>query len=145
MKKLLILILSVSLLLSITAAAWAQKPSKSVAPSNSKIIVYYFYNNYRCPTCKKLEAYTSETLTSKFADAMKKGLITWQMVNVDQPANKHFIKEYKIFTKQVVLVETKNGAQTRWKNLDKIWNLHSDKAKFSAYIENEIKAFKGGS
>jgi hypothetical protein len=145
MKKYLICIMVISLLFSITAAAWSQKPAKTAAPATSTIIVYYFRNDYRCPSCKKIEAYASETVNSRFADDIKKGLITWKMVNVDEAPNKHFVKEYNIITKQVVLVEMKNGAQTRWKNLDKIWDLLGDKAKFSAYIEKELKAFKGGS
>jgi len=143
MKKSLLLLIILALLVTATDAAWAQKPAKAAAPA-STMVVYYFHNNYRCPSCKKIEAYTNETVTTKFADDIKKGVITWKMVNVDEPANKHFIKEYKIFTKQVVLVEMKDGAQARWKNLDKIWDLLGDKTKFSAYIEKELKDFKGG-
>lgn len=138
-------ILILSLFFSVFAAAMAQKPSKTAAPSDTKIIVYYFHNNYRCPSCKKIESYSSETVNKKFADDIKKGLITWRMVNVDEAPNKHFVKEYKIFTKQVVLVEMKKGAQTKWKNLDKIWELLGNKDKFASYIEQEVKAFKGGS
>ncbi len=145
MKKYLMPILILSLFFSVLTAAWPQKPSKTAAPADTKIMVYYFRNNYRCPSCKKIEAYTHEAVNGKFAADLKKGSITWQMINVDEPANKHFIKEYNIFTKQVVLVEMKKGVQTRWKNLDKIWNLLGDKDKFTSYIEQEVKAFKGGS
>ncbi len=148
MKKFLMFLSIVGLLLGtgtiIQGQAPAKTPEKSVAPAANRIIVYYFYNNYRCPSCKKIEAYTSATVQTKFADDLKKGLITWQMVNVDEPDHKHFVKDYKIFTKQVVLVEMKKGSQTRWKNLDKIWELLGDQGKFSSYIEQELKAFKGG-
>ena len=144
MKKFLLIIMALLIVCMVSCTAQAQKPAKTVAPKGTKILVYYFMNNYRCPSCKKIEAYTHETVTTKFADDVKKGLIAWEMVNVDEPANKHFVKEYNIFTKQVVLVEMKDGAQTRWKNLGKIWDLLGDKAKFTDYIEKEIKAFKGG-
>ncbi|MGV8124789.1 MAG: nitrophenyl compound nitroreductase subunit ArsF family protein [Candidatus Xenobiia bacterium LiM19] len=145
MKKYLMPILIIALFFSVFAAAWPQKPSKTTAPSDTKVIVYYFHNNYRCPSCKKIEAYTHEAVNAKFAADLKKGSMTWQMINVDEPANKHFVKEYNIFTKQVVLVEMKKGVQTRWKNLDKIWNLLGNKDQFTSYIEQELKAFKGGS
>jgi len=144
MRKLLLPAIVLSLFIVMTAAAMAEKPPKPAAPSGT-VIVYYFRNNYRCPSCKKIETYTQETVTTRFADDINKGVVTFKMVNVDEPANKHFIKDYKIFTKQVVLVEMKNGVQTRWKNLDKIWDLLGDQAKFSAYVENEIRNFKGGS
>ncbi|MHC9545032.1 MAG: nitrophenyl compound nitroreductase subunit ArsF family protein [Vulcanimicrobiota bacterium] len=145
MKKYLMPILIIALFFSVFTAVWPEKPSKTNAPSDTKVIVYYFHNNYRCPSCKKIEAYSSETVKTKFADDIKKGTITWQMVNVDEAPNKHFIKEYNIFTKQVVLVEMKKGVQTKWKNLDKIWELLGNKDKFSSYVEQEVKAFKGGS
>jgi hypothetical protein len=149
MKKILLTSIALIVLLGAAAIAYGQGPAKtpdkSVTSVANGIIVYYFHNNYRCPSCKKIEIYTSETVKTKFADDIKKGLITWQMVNVDEPANKHFIKEYKIITKQVVLVEMKKGSQTRWKNLDKIWELLGDQAKFGAYIESELKVFEGKS
>jgi len=149
MKKLVVYLKALFCLLAAAPMAYAQAPAKtpekSVAPAAHRLIVYYFYNNYRCPSCKKIEAYTSQTVKTKFADDLKKGLITWQAVNVDEPDHKHFIKDYRIFTKQIVLVEMKKGSPTRWKNLDKIWELLGNQEKFQAYIESEIQAFRGGS
>lgn len=144
MRNYRLAILTVALLLTIPIAAWASQPATNAAAPGKKIVVYYFRNNYRCTSCKKIEAYTSETVTSKFADDIKKGLLTFQTVNVDEPANKHYVKEYYIVTKQVVLVEMKNGAQTRWKNLDKIWELLGNETNFRAYVEKEVRDFKGG-
>lgn len=115
-----------------------------IASPQKKYIVYYFHGNFRCPSCKKIESYTDETVHLKFARQLKNGLILWRVVNTDEPANKHFLKDYQLFTKSVVVVEIKNGKQSRWKNLDKVWEYLGDKSKFSLYIENEIKQFIGG-
>jgi hypothetical protein len=145
MKKLFSSIFIMLLFFTLCHSAHAQGPQKPVAPAASRIIVYYFYNNYRCESCKKIEAYTSETVSVKFADEVKKKTLTWKTMNVDLPDNKHFVKDFKIFTKQVVLVDMQKGEVKRWKNLDKIWTLLNNKEKFQAYIESELKAFMGGS
>lgn len=138
MKKYIFLIL---IMFSTFLSALAETPVKSQGKTG--IIVYYFYNNYRCPSCKKIEAYTKEAVNLKFTEDIKKGTMIWQMINVDEPANKHYVNEYKLFTKQVILAEMKQGKVTRSKNLDKIWELLGNKDKFESYIESEIRKFKG--
>jgi hypothetical protein len=76
-----------------------------------------------------------------FADALKRGSMVWRMVNVDQPANQHFIKDYELYTKSVVLVKMRDGKQAAWKNLDRVWELLNDQAAFQKYVTDEVKQF----
>jgi len=122
-----------------------KKAPKDTASSTKQYIVYYFFNNFRCPSCKKIEGYTSETVNGKFSSEVKAGRISWKPVNLDEPANKHFMQDYKLVTKSVVIVEMVNGKEARWKNLDKIWEHLRNKSRFSAYVEGEIRSFVGGS
>ena len=115
----------------------------AVTPDANADIVYYFMTSQRCPSCMKIEAYTKEAVARTFADALKKGGVVWRMVNVDRPENNHFVKDYQLYTKSVVLVRIRGGKQTGWKNLDKIWTLLSDKAAFQSYVVKEMKAFLG--
>ncbi|MHC4639858.1 MAG: nitrophenyl compound nitroreductase subunit ArsF family protein, partial [Planctomycetota bacterium] len=108
-----------------------------------EILVYYFYTNYRCVTCKKFEAYTNELLKGTFAQQLNDGRVKWLPVNVDEPQNSHFIKDYGLVTKSIVIVKQLEGGQARWKNLDQIWQLVSDKQKFTNYVAEEIKSFIG--
>ena len=65
------------------------------------------------------------------------------MLNVDEPENKHFIDEYGLYTKSVVLSDLKNGNQAKWKNLDQVWNLIGREDEFKAYIAKEVRAYLG--
>ncbi|MHB9030954.1 MAG: nitrophenyl compound nitroreductase subunit ArsF family protein [Candidatus Latescibacterota bacterium] len=118
-----------------------ETPSKPMPPQANVDIVYYFMTTQRCVNCMKIEAYSKEAVEKGFADALKKGSMIWRMVNVDQSANNHFIKDYQLFTKSVVLVKMRDGKQTEWKNLDKIWNLLNDQAAFQKYVTDEVKQF----
>ena len=116
----------------------AQASSPALSHSTT---VYYFHGNARCPSCYKIEAYTAETINSRFAEMLRNGSLSWQIVNIDEMANIHFISDYNLYTKSVVLVEMKDGKQVRWKNLERIWDLLKDQAQFAQYIEGEVKTF----
>lgn len=106
-----------------------------------KIIVYYFHGTRRCSNCVKFENYTKETLDSGFAGEIDSGLLEWRQVDIDESENKHFINDYRLFTKAVVLSRVIRGKEAGWKNLDKIWEYVGNKEKFMSYIKDEINTF----
>jgi hypothetical protein len=114
--------------------------AKASVSAHSKIIVYYFHGNARCPTCYKLENYAQSEVESNFADAIKKGKLEWRTVNVDDQGNEHFNNDYKLFTKSVIVSTIKEGKELSWKNLDKIWQLVHEEGKYREYIRNEVTA-----
>lgn len=107
-------------------------------------VVYYFHGNVRCPSCQKIESYTQETLNADFSQQITSGDIQWKVINTDENENKHFVKDYQLYTKSVVVVEMKDGKPGRWKNLDKVWEHLGDKSQFSNYINNEVRQFMDG-
>ncbi|MCJ7729637.1 MAG: nitrophenyl compound nitroreductase subunit ArsF family protein [Sedimentisphaerales bacterium] len=108
---------------------------------NQQIVVYYFHGDVRCPTCHKLEEYAKESLDTYCADDLAAGKIQWKPTNVDTPSNEHFVKDYELVTKSVILSRMVDGRQVGWKNLDQIWDLVSDKDKYLAYIRDSVSAF----
>lgn len=112
------------------------------APSQ-KVIAYYFHGTKRCPTCLKMEAYADEAIKSGFSEAMKQGGLEWRVVNTDEPANKHFLSDYQLYTKALVIVKVQDGKQTEWKNLEKIWDLVGEKDDFIKYVQEEIGSYLG--
>lgn len=109
-----------------------------------KVVAYYFHGTARCPSCMKIEAYSADTIKSKFANKLQDGTLEWHVVNIDEPQNQHFVQDYKLVTKSLVLVEVKDGRHGRWKNLEKVWDHLGNKDSFSAYVETELKGFLQG-
>jgi len=103
--------------------------------------IFYFHGNVRCPSCKKIEAYTKETITSRYKTEMGSGLIEFSEVNIDKPENERFIEQYRLTTKQIIVSEFENGKEKRWKNLDRVWELLGNKEDFQSYQEMEITAW----
>lgn len=106
-----------------------------------KLVVTYFHGNARCYTCKKFESITKDIMETRFSDEIKKGHLEYRVVNVDESENKHFITDYQLYTKSIVLSDIKSGKQTRWKNLDKIWELIRNEDAYRHYIEAEVQSY----
>jgi hypothetical protein len=138
----LLLALVVPGVVAATGAAVAAPPKPTTvaeAPASAGIRVYYFHGATRCATCKTIEAYAHEAVASAFAPELKAGSLEWTVVNVDEPANQHFTRDFQLYTRSVVVVDAKDPK--RFKVLDRVWQLVGDKAAFQKYVEQEIRAF----
>jgi len=130
------------------AVADNQVPSSEVAVSgksspqlSQKVVVYYFHGTARCPTCRKFESYSNEAFQEAFAEELKNGRLEWRVVNVDKLSNKHFVSDYQLYSKSIVIVKIQNGKQIAWKNLNRIWELVRDKETFVKYVQDEVSTY----
>jgi len=120
----------------------ASRPSNAVIQPNADMdVVYYFMTAQRCPSCMKIESFTEEVVLERYGEKLANDVMMWKMVSVDEPQNRHFIQDYQLYTKSVVLVRYRDGTQVAWKNLDQVWNLLSNKVAFQDYIVREVDAF----
>jgi len=106
-----------------------------------RVIAYYFHTTSRCASCRSIEAYSREAIESAFADELKDGRLVWKVVNVEVKGNEHFVKDYGLYTKSLVLVNENRGKRTQWKNLEKVWQLLQDKDKFLRYVQDETRSY----
>ncbi len=135
MKKTGIVVLMSFLLAAFSiSAAWAEE----AAPAGSKTVVYYFHGNQRCKTCKQIEALTKKIVEESFAAQLKDGSMDVRVVNVDQAENEHFVDDYELAVRSVVVSKVDGGKETNWRRLDKVWQLVHDEAAFAAYLREEI-------
>lgn len=105
------------------------------------VIVYYFHGNRRCQTCRTIEAYTEEAVKAGFPEELGSGRVEWRVVNVDQPENQHFIDDFELSTRTVVLVDIRNGEPQRWMKLEKVWELVHQPKDFHDYIQGNLVDF----
>lgn len=108
--------------------------------ASAEILVYYFHATTHCATCRRIEAYAKETVTTRFASDVEARRLEWQAVNVDEAANRHFIRDFGLYTRSVVVVDARHPK--RFKVLDQTWQLVRDKEAFQKYVEQEIHAFR---
>lgn len=133
------------LLLSLLAGpAFVGHEIRAEAAPAKEVVVYYFYGTGRCATCHKLEGYAKEALDTYFKKELAAGQIVFRPVNIDQPENEHFVQDYQLFSKSVVLSLVKDGKEVKSQNLTKIWQLVGNKQKYLEYVKSELEAFMKG-
>jgi hypothetical protein len=120
-----------------TAATVSTEPSAG----DFKVVAYYFHGTYRCTTCRNIESFAREAVQTGYGEALKAGRLEWRAVNVEEPANRHFIKDYQLYTRSVVLASYQGEKQLRWKNLDQVWVLVGKKPQFVQYVQAEVNSF----
>lgn len=120
-------------------AAPEQPAARSVPDAG--VVAFYFHGNVRCATCRKIEAYADEAIHSAFPAELEAGALRWQAVNIDEPENTHFIQDFELTTRSVVMAEYRDGKVVRFKNLDKVWQLVRSQEQFTEYVQGEAREF----
>ena len=115
------------------------------ARGGPKLVAYYFHGNVRCMTCRTIEAYAKEAVQTGFPEALSDGRLEFRVVNVEEPANEHFVQDYQLTTRSVVLVQFADGKQEQWKNLPQVWQLVHNKQTFLKYIQDQTGSYLEGS
>lgn len=140
-RKKLILIVGLSVLVLFTGKTTALEEGAEAPSENRKIIAYYFHGTYRCSSCIKIEEWSYEAIRNGFSAALEEGKLLWKPVNIEKPENRHFTKEYNLYTKSLIIVEMNGKNQVRWKNLTKVWELLRNQQKFFSYVTQEVGVY----
>lgn len=122
-------------------------PVQSASPAqveDNGMVVYYFHGNMRCVSCRRIESYTKEAITTAFASDLADGRLEVMAVNVEEPDNRHFIAEFQLYSPAVVITHMEGGKPKQSKNLDRVWRLLRDKQAFLEYIQQETRAMMKG-
>ncbi len=139
--ELALMLLLAGCILPLAIKVFAEPNASSVSPVPHKVIAYYFHTNTRCSTCIKIEQYSHEAIEQGFPYELKNGTLELRVVNYEDPGNRHFIQDYKLVSKSLVLVNMVNGKQTKWTNLKLVWQLTGHKDAFLNYVRKEVRGY----
>jgi len=134
MRKIFTLLFVLAVLLY-SSYAFAQDAGNK--PAN-RVVAYYFHGNFRCPTCHAMEQYSKEAIETNFKDALASGKLEYEVVNVEDKGNEHYVKDYQLYTKSLILSLVNDGKQIKWNNLDKIWEYVGNKQRFIDYVKSGV-------
>ena len=103
------------------------------------VVAYYFHGNYRCSNCRTIEQYSREAIEENFLYQLEKKKLIFKVINIDLPENQHFIQDYQLYTRSLIVAEFRDGKQVAWKNLTRVWEYLNDRDKFHEYVRSEIQ------
>jgi hypothetical protein len=118
-------------------AAVSSTPATSEKASQAKVVAYYFHGNMRCRTCKAIEALTREAIETGFADDIKNGRVALEVVNIEEAGNEHYVQDYQMTLRSVVLVRYEGSKQGDWKRLDEVWKLVGNRDEFIRLVREQ--------
>ena len=113
----------------------------ATAAQDNRIVAYYFHGDFRCSTCYKLEQYSKEAIEANFKNELVSGKLEFRVVNTDEKGNEHYMNDYQLYTKSLVISLVKDGKEVKSKNLTKIWDYVGNKQKFFDYVTEEIRNY----
>ncbi|MFA5811927.1 MAG: nitrophenyl compound nitroreductase subunit ArsF family protein [bacterium] len=123
------------------AAPSAVLAEKTTPATPDRVVAYYFHGDFRCATCRKLEEYSRVAIEEGFPAELKDGRLSFAVVNIERPENRHFIRDYSLVSKSVVLSLKAGDRELRFKNLNLIWQLVGSRETFINYVQGEAKKF----
>jgi hypothetical protein len=108
--------------------------------SISKIEVLDFHSTHRCMTCNAIEASTKYTLDTYFSDEVKKGKVTFQVINVDKKENESLAEKFEASGTSLFLNVIKNGKETKLDLTNFAFMKGNDQEAFSKELKATIEA-----
>ena len=109
-----------------------------------QLTAYYLHGNYRCPTCIAIEKQSREVVEGDFKKEIAEGRVVYRSLDTEAAGNEHFVVDYELVTKSLVLSLRKDGKEVKWKNLPEIWSTVHTPEKFREYVAGEVRAMLAG-
>ncbi len=112
--------------------------------SYNGIAVIFFHGYMRCDPCNSIESLTRETLQTQFRDELNSNTIRFFKINLDISANEHYVTDFNLSTRPVVLAKYSDGNLVTWQVLDDVWYLYKDPQAFKTFMIEQIRQFMDG-
>jgi hypothetical protein len=115
--------------------------NNSSANEGSQVIAYYFHGNFRCSNCLKIEQYSREAIEQNFKNELDSGKLVFKVINVEDKGNEHFMNDYQLYTKSLVITLVKDGKEIKYENLKKVWEYLNNQTQFHDYVKANIEGY----
>jgi thiol-disulfide isomerase/thioredoxin len=121
--------------------AKAAAKAKAVTPAD-RVVVMYFHRTQRCPTCRRMGAYSEEAVKKGFAKDVKKGVVEFHYIDFQDEKNAAYAKGYKVTGPTLVVAQIVGNKVKGYKNLEEIWEKNGDKDEFLKYVRDNVVAYQ---
>ena len=112
-----------------------EEPADTAVTMQSGVEAVYYEYGARCPICIRMETWTREAVEKNFPVQLEEGKLAFHAI----PADKEAVGKYELVTKSLILKDWKDGKETRWVNLNRIWDLSDKEQEFKAYVVQSVR------
>jgi len=120
----------------------ATSESAAVAvPEDVQVLVTYFTTDVRCTSCRTIEELSRKAIEEGFPQEVASGAVAFRVVNTDQPEHAHFVDEYGLTNKTVIVSHRRAGAELEFTDRQDVWLLLDEPEPFFAYVREPVRAY----
>jgi hypothetical protein len=65
------------------------------------------------------------------------------VINLDGPGNRHYVQDYRLISKTVIVSDLAAGEEVRWENLQQVWTRQRDEREFETYVIDAVRRHLG--
>lgn len=116
-----------------------QNPVKKSDSKTAKIQVIDFHSTHRCFTCNAIEENTKNTLDTYFSKQIKEGIISFQIINVDEKENEKIAEKFEAFGTSLFLNVISNGNEKAINLTDFAFENAREKDNFVNGLKDKIE------
>jgi len=106
-----------------------------------QVVMTYFIEGTRCASCRKIEALTRDTAEKNFPSELASKKLIFRVIDTDSPADHHYLKDYQLSSKSVVISRRNDGRETAWQVMGNVWDLLDDPAAYQEYLSTQIREY----
>lgn len=135
---------ALAVLLGLASSPLYAKSDLAIAPTNitltdnQVLAVYYFHGNMRCHSCKQIETLTRNAIEQAYSQELQAGQVNLIMVNLEADGNAHYIDDFQLITRSVVIAIEEANQVVEYHRLDGVWQLYNQPQQFTNYIYQQI-------
>jgi hypothetical protein len=104
-----------------------------------KVVVYYFHNTRRCPTCLGIQKGIEQTIDAKFGRDIEAGMLEFMELNMDEEVNQKYVEQFQLSFSTMIVSAESNGKAIKWTNAGKVWDLAHAPDDLHQYVEKMIR------
>ena len=120
-----------------------KKNAKTDSTQKQEVTVtaYYFHRTHRCRTCLTIEKYALQALEHYFKKELSEKRLEFKPIDMEKTENRHFVKDYQLYTSSLILSLRKKDKEVKWENLEQVWFLVKDMEKFFLYVKDKVEPY----
>lgn len=113
----------------------------NVAAEKGRVILYYLHSTGRCHNCILMEQYAKEAVDKYFQKQQKSGQLEFKIFNFDEAEHRHFVQDYRLVTKSLVISLVKDGKEVKYENLTGIWQNVRSQEGYHQYVKSNVERY----
>jgi hypothetical protein len=109
------------------------------------VVVTYFTTSFRCATCRTIEDLSRRAVQDAFAREIEAGTVVFRVLDTDEPRYAHFVEQYDLSNKTVVVSKRSSGREVEWCDQQDVWSLYDEPDSFFEYVRAPVRRYLDGS